>query len=182
MAVLGKRLRFTVPAALLVAALLAMDCGGARAESLEDAVKATYVYKFAPFVTWPAPVRGDAFYICVYGSDDIASLLPQATTGQDVDGHHITVRSIADADIPADCRILYVAGSPAGDTVLAAAHSRPVLTVTDESGLEHGIVRLIVIDHHVRFDIDAKLAADAGLSISSKLLGLAHAVTPQGRN
>ena len=171
MAVLSSRLRQSVSAALLVAELLA--CGGVRAESLEDAVKATYVYKFAPFVTWPASIHGDAFTICVYGSDDITSLLPQATVGQDIDGRRIAVRSIAGAEIPADCQVLYIARWPTGAAVLVAARGRPVLTVTDENGIEHGIVRLIVIDHHVRFDIDTRLATEAGLSISSKLLGLA---------
>ena len=180
MAVLARRTRLAVSAALLIAALSA-DSSLARAESLEDAVKATYIYKFAPFVTWPPQAQGDAFSICVSGTDEIANLLPPATAGQDVDGRRIAVRTISGTDIPADCRILYVAASPAEEAVLGAAHGRPVLTITNESGLGHGIVRLIVIDHHVRFDVDTKLAADAGLPISSKLLVLAHAVTPQGR-
>lgn len=180
MALLGKRRRGSTAVLLSLCALLAAT-GCARAESLEDAIKATYVYKFAPFVTWPAAAHSDVFTVCVFGADDVSALLPQATAGQEVDGRHIAIRSLTAADVPSDCRILYVANAPAAQPLLAALHGRSILTVTDGNSPEHGIVQFIVIDHHVRFDIDEKLAAQSGLLISSKLLGLAHAVAPQGR-
>jgi hypothetical protein len=62
--------------------------------------------------------------------------------------------------------------------MLASAHGKPVLTVMDGTQADHGIVEFTVVQHHVRFDIDNGLATEGGLSISSKLLGLANTVTP----
>jgi hypothetical protein len=146
---------------------------------LEDAVKAAYIYKFAPFVTWPPATPDAAFGICVDGIDKISALLPQATAGQQIDGHRIVVRAVSASALPPDCRILYIAD--ASDGVLDAVRTRPVLTVTNDTGGAHGIVNLRMVEQHVRFDIDMALAEQAGLSISSKLLSLAHAITPAAK-
>ncbi len=58
---------------------------------------------------------------------------------------------------------------------------RPVLTVTDSSPTARGIISFVVIGDHVRFDIDEAQADAVGLHISSKLLGLAHAVHRDAR-
>ena len=159
----------------LAALLLALLPSTADAASpLEDAVRATYVYKFAPFVTWPGTTAGGSFTICVAGTDGVSALLPQAIAGQKFNGQPFVLRPIA-ADVPGDCRILYVA--PSASSVLATLHTRPVLTIAGGE-TNDAIIRLIVLNHHVRFDIDAGRATGAGLSISSKLLSLARTVTP----
>jgi hypothetical protein len=55
------------------------------------------------------------------------------------------------------------------------------VTVIDSGLKARGVISFVIQDNHVRFDIDDALAADGGLTISSKLLGLAHAVKPRGQ-
>jgi hypothetical protein len=50
------------------------------------------------------------------------------------------------------------------------------VTVTDSGLSVHGMISFVIENNHVRFDIDDAMAAEGGLVISSKLLGLAHAV------
>jgi YfiR/HmsC-like len=165
--------------AALALACAALPAMGEEPAALEDGIKATYVYKFAPFVTWPKPAAaGAAFAVCVSGADGVTQLLPQAVAGQQVNGHAIELRRLADADTPDNCQILYVAASPASAQLVEAARGKPILTVTDGALSDHGIVRFVVVGHHVRFDIDESLAVSGGLSISSKLLGLANQVMP----
>jgi hypothetical protein len=57
-----------------------------------------------------------------------------------------------------------------------AFKDRPVVTVTDSGISAHGIINFVVVDNHVRFDIDEAAADAIGIKISSKLLELAHAV------
>lgn len=176
MAVLSKRL------AALIAVFALTGVARADNASLEYAVKAAYVYKFAPFVTWPAaafPQTNSPINLCISGSDEVTKLLPQVAAGQSVNGHPLVVRVLADGVDPQGCQILYVANSPAASQVLTAAAGKPVLTIIDAGGAAHGIVQFTVVQHHVRFDIDNGAATQDGLSISSKLLGLANAVTPQ---
>lgn len=151
--------------------------------SLEYAVKATFVYKFAPFVTWPgAPKANGAFPICVSGQDQVAPLIATVAHGQDVEGRPIDVRQVNSGPEVQGCAILYIASpdSRKARALLLAARGKPILTITDSGRTDqHGIIDFCVLHGHVRFNIDQSQAAEAGLTISSKLLNLANAVTPE---
>jgi hypothetical protein len=180
MAVLGKGRGLF---AAVVATLLLAGSAQARAETggLELAVKATYLYKFAPFVTWPAAVMGPfrPLAICVQGADPFGPLLDRAVAGQTVAGRPVVVRRVSRLEPEQGCAIAYVAGSPTQSQVqaLAAVEKTPVLTVTDAArGEAKGIVHLMLDGGKVRFAIDAARAQGAGIEISSKLLALAVTV------
>ncbi|HTQ15078.1 MAG TPA: YfiR family protein [Rhizomicrobium sp.] len=156
--------------------LAAGDAAGAAREqaSLVAAIKATYLYKVAPFVTWPAPPQG-SFTICTTGDDDVTALAPQVVANQQVNGVPISLRNIADSKSADGCQILYIADNapdPAG-----ALAGKPILTVAGRPDANGEIVRFVVVGDHVRFDIDNRQAEDSGLKISSKLLSLAHRTT-----
>jgi hypothetical protein len=158
--------------------VLASSAASADDSALEYAVKATYLYKFAPFVTWPtAAAQKNTFDLCLSGSDDVTKLAPEAAEGQSVNGKPFAVRTLAAGQSADNCQILYVASSPTAAQTLDAVRNKPVLTITDAAA-GHSIIGFVVVQHHVRFDIDNSLATSAGLSISSKLLSLAHAVKP----
>jgi hypothetical protein len=157
----------------------------ARAEpSLELAVKATYLYKLAPFVSWPAQAwaaPNAPLMICVQGADPFGPLLDQAVGGQAVAGHPVEVRRLARLDASSGCQIAFVAGGPGQSQAqaLSAVSGAPVLTVTDDEGRgaeAKGIVHLLIDGGKVRFSIDAAQADHNGVAISSKLLALAVAV------
>jgi len=162
-------------AILLCAALLGAIPKASAETPLEDAVKATYVYKFAPFVSWPTPLgASEPFVICSMGSDRVTALLPGITAGQRIDNHPIQVRAVAaEGDLSA-CRILYVANDAAGASALVGVRGKPILTITGDGG--GAVIQLVNIERHVSFDIDDKLASESGLRISSKLLDLARKV------
>jgi hypothetical protein len=160
---------------------------GARADvSLEYAVKAAYLPKFVPFITWPdgafespnAPVT-----ICVLGNDPFGGKLEQAAGGLKSGDRTIAVRYLPAPDAAASCQILFLGkqdGAVAEGT-LDAMKGRPVVTVTDSGLKSRGMISFLIDANHVRFDIDAAAAAQDGLAVSSKLLGLAHAVKQRGQ-
>jgi hypothetical protein len=151
-------------------------------DSLEIAVKAAYLYKFAPFVSWPAASfqgSSDPFDICIVGDDPFGTVLDRAVANQRVDGRAILVHRLAKADRKASCQILYVGGPPARvKEALQAVSGMPVLTVTSGPAAP-GIVDFVIDQGRVRFRLDDQAAAENGLTISSKLLSLAVSVTPR---
>jgi len=151
--------------------------------SLEYAVKAAYLAKFAPFIDWPDSAfagPGAPLTLCILGSDPFGADLDKATAGQKDGDHPLVLRRLAAADAASGCQILFVHDQALAEQALEAAKTQPVVTVTDSGIRAHGVISFVVIDNHVRFDIDVASAGAVGLSISSKLLGLAHAVRQKG--
>ena len=173
---------------LLLALALGLLPGSLRAApSLEYAVKAAYLPKFIPFITWPdgAFAGADApFTICLLGADRFGGKLDQAAAGLRSGDHAVQVRHLAASDPSANCQLIFLptGSDPAlAQGTLNAMRGRPVVTVTDSGVPVHGMISFVIENNHVRFDIDDAMAAEAGLAISSKLLGLAHAVRMRGQ-
>lgn len=166
----------------LAAALLALPAPARAQEGVpEYAVKATFLYKFAPFVTWPPAdfeSPSSPLVICVAGEDPFGPVLDQALNGQKVDQHPIQARRLKAADRPAGCHILYLGAG--ANAVQSAARGAHVLTVTDSAvGSQRGVVHFVVANNRIRFHVDDQAAAQNSLSISSKLLSLALSVRPR---
>jgi hypothetical protein len=178
----------------LVSVIAALHLAGVRVAAAERplvtseyAVKAAFLYNFAKFVEWPAAAfRGprDPMTLCVLGEDPFGGELDQTVDGKTVLGRQIVVRRFAKPAGLEDCRILFVSSSeaPRFDQVLAALGGRAVLTVGEDEAFARGggIISFVIRENRVRFQIDRAAAARAGLSISSRLLEVAEAVTGGG--
>ncbi len=155
--------------------------------SLEYAVKATYLYKLAPFVNWPPGTFNspDApFDICVVGPDPFDDFLEKAVSGHSFGTHPFRIQRMETIGSGDDCQIAFI-GYVQPEKIreaLQALHGRPVLTVTDsrQADFAGSIVHFVVRRGHVRFEIDNAAATRNHLVISSKLLNLALAVKGAG--
>ena len=166
--------------------LLGFSAGAASAvdtNSLELAVKATFIYKFQFYVSWPSRVfasPSSPFTVCIDGSDPFGDLIDQAVSGQSVGGRAISVLRLRSVAADDRCQMLYIAtGDPRSTRQeLTAVAGRPVLTITDEVSEDaaKGMINFVMADDRVRFEIDAAAAARSGLPISSKLLDVALSV------
>lgn len=172
--------RFAAFVALILAALLSTPAP-APAQTSEELVKATFLYRFVSFVTWPPASFSDpnaAIRLCVIGAPPFARTLAQAVEGQRVDNRTFEVRQLADLEEAPHCHVLYVAGERT-DEALRELRGTPVLTITDGSlGGAHtrGVIHFAIVEDRVRFHIDDALAAQGGLTLSSRLLALAVSV------
>ena len=166
---------------LCVVCVLAAQPADARAPALETSIKATYLYKFAPFVTWPESDPAKPFTICIVGADPFGAVLDQAVAGQVYAQRPLQLARIETVNRQSGCDIAYLGGSRAQpvEAALEALRGAPVLTVTDGSAPD-GIIAFRLDAGHVRFRVDEEAAADSGLTISSKLLSLALSIRTKG--
>lgn len=185
------RLRARTPARLLALLLACTACEAspqpgthpAPAVSLEYAVKATYLYKLAPFVNWP-PATFESpeqpFRICVAGDAPFDAYLQQAIAGRSLGTHPFEVHRLETLTPDSQCQIVFISrlSSQTVRQALDAVSGKPVLTVVDstEPHAEGGIVQFVIERGRVRFVIDTGAAARNHITISSKLLNLALAV------
>lgn len=143
--------------------------------ALEYQVKASYLYNFVHFVSWPADVFGDddKFNLCVVGADRFGNAL-DIFTGERVDNHEIIVRRLQQPAQAHDarCHLLFVAADAADPTAIAS--ERGMLTVGEVAGFleQGGIINLIEVRGRIRFQVNQQSAQQVGLIVSSRLLNL----------
>lgn len=160
--------------ALIPAALAAAD-----GDSLEYTVKAAYLFKFGIYVDWPSgtfPSPSSPLNLCVVGEDPFGATLDGVVSGQRVENHPVVLLRLKTLTRDAGCHIAYAASADALPNIDATRGSG-ILTVGDGRGAS--IISFVIKDNRVRFTIDEQAAAQNGLAISSKLLGLALNVTPR---
>lgn len=151
--------------------------------SLEYAVKATYLYKLAPFVDWPPGTFTSAdapFDICLLGRNPFGGFLEKAVAGRKLGTHPFRIRKLVDATPGAGCQIVFIGGMRTDKVreALQAFTGEPVLTVADSNttSATGSVVKFVIRRGHVRFEVDNAAAVRNHLAISSKLLDLAAAV------
>ena len=144
----------------------------------EYQVKAAFLYNFAKFVQWPqAADKSQPLTVCVFGDAAFGDVLQQMVGGKSVQGRDVAVRRLRAGDDSRACQILFISAADARHTaeLLAGASGAPVLTVGETTPFrrEGGLVRFYVEGNRLRFQINANGAQQAGLKISSQLLGIA---------
>ncbi len=154
----------------------------AQAQPLELSVKSAFLLKFARYVEWPPqarPASGAPIRICIIGNDPFGGVIDRAAVGERIGEHGVDVRRLASAQAASGCHVAFVRGGGGRSTaaLLDGLRGSPVLTVTDSRyGSARGMIHFALSEGRVSFHIDAAAAARDGLSISSRLLGIALSV------
>jgi hypothetical protein len=166
---------------LLALALAAVTPSSAAAagESVfnEYQVKAAFIKNFVKFVEWPSRPSG-GLTLCILGDDPFREALkgPDDVGG----GRSLTYRRIGKLQDADGCQILFVTRKEAQalPEILAALAGRDVLTIGDSETLakEGLMIGFLLEEQKVRFEANLEPVRRAGLSISSRLLGLAKTV------
>ena len=148
-----------------------------------DVVKEALIYNFTKFVQWdpsPAAFPGRRFRLCILGKDRFGEAFDRKLAERTIGGKPIMVLRANDLAQLETCNLLFVSSSEeaALSKVIGSTVGSPVLTIGETQGFfdAGGIIRLVVENNKVRFDINAAAAKRAGLKISSQLLKLARDV------
>lgn len=166
---------------LILACTLVLP-SGAQAEDNEAVYKqqSLFLYKFLGFVKWPQVVyEGDVKVVdlCIFGQDKLTVIDQIAAKAQTLNKTKLNIRrnsSIADIS---SCNMVYISGSKKGESasIISAASKLPILTVSEIDGdsKNGAIVEFVISENTLRFVINNKAAATAGLSMDSDLLEIA---------
>lgn len=176
-----------LPHALVVACAclaLAWPAGRIAAEPPgTNAVKADMLCNMAKFVQWPeamvAQNRGQ-LVVAVLGEDDLAATIASVLSSRSVNGKPVFVRFARRVQDVRGCQIVYIASSETARLaeIVAALHGTPTLTLADLDGFaaRGGMVGFTGTAPNIRFEICVSRANEAGLTVSSRLLAVAHVV------
>lgn len=155
----------------------AADPGEANG-TLEQRVKAAFLFRFTEFVTWPneaLPRAASPFVIAVAGSESYAEALRRVAAGRDILGHAVQVRRVSDLAV-APAQILFI---PDGERRrlrewVRAAPRHALIVTESHDALDHGsVINFVLAEGRVRFEISLDSAEKRRLRLSSRLLALA---------
>ncbi|GAB2769490.1 hypothetical protein GCM10027275_09980 [Rhabdobacter roseus] len=171
-----------------VACLLLLAAVGLHAQpapSLEDRVKAVFLFNFTQFVAWPEqafPAAEAPLVIGVLGENPFGTYLREVVTGETMGSHPIVVEHYREGKDLKPCHILFVS---AGNThrlpeILQECQEKGILTVGDAPAFlaMGGMIRLYRQAGKIRLQINPERTRAAGLTLSAKLLRLADLSVP----
>jgi len=178
------RRRLKLAVRLLLAGLVVSGfcvCAPAQEQPTEYQVKAAFLEKFGKFVEWPDTAfagAGAPLVIGVFGENPFRDDLENLAAKDTINGRAIVVRQIKS---PADlkgCHVVFIPASMKArePEALAAVRGLGILTVgePDDFIQQGGMIKFVVENSRIRFEINGAAAHCAGLKISSKLLALAR--------
>src|SRR5262245_8739186 len=160
MASVIRRLVLTV---LLVATACTLAAASSeQAEStLENDVKATFLFNFTKYVEWPAAVfqsDDEPFRVCVIGSAAFSGAVDRVIASESVGGHPLVHATAETPEAARTCHLLFISRAELsrGDRLLAATRGAAVLTVGDTPEVlrRGGTIALVVEGNRVRFDVN----------------------------
>ena len=167
---------------MLVTAIVCLATASRAQPTLENDVKATFLYNFTKFIEWPPPPSPapPPFRLCVLANPEFTRAVDRTIAGESVEGRHLErVEPRSVGDVPS-CSMLYVGREHIDRSarLLAAARDLPVLTVGEGPQFVQrgGAIGFVLENNRVRFDINARAVQLAGLKVSSKLLRVARSV------
>jgi hypothetical protein len=155
--------------ALLALSLCITAVPASHAQTNDGALKAAYIYNIAQFTVWPANAGARPLNVCVGSGHPLWQSL-RGLHGKPVGERRLAVVEPG-AAAPCDVAVLRTGAAR------PVAESNGTLAIVDEPANGYaGAVALVEEAQQLRFDIDTKEAARAGLRFSSRLLRLARNV------
>lgn len=171
-----------LPLWLLTSILAAAVSAPIVAATGEYDVKAAYLYNFASFATWPASAFDGAagpLRVCTVGPDMFGPVLADTLRDERIGSHPLVLVTAPPAGELRRCHILFIPARAANsDAILRAVAGAPVLTVGESDSFlrDGGVVRFVVENGRVRFDVNPAAVTTAGVTLNSRLLQVARQV------
>lgn len=146
-------------------------------------IQAAFLIKFSSYVKWPDDAFSgpeDPIIVGIVGRDPFGSSVDKIARSMKANGRNVEVRRYINPASLTKCHILFVPSSEKENMPeIKAAMSRYfVLLVGNFPGFleQTGIINFVMVGNKIRFNISKRNYRKAGLSISSKLLSVAHEV------
>jgi hypothetical protein len=155
-------------------------------DSSEYLIKAGFIFNFAKFVEWPsnAFAQPDSpIVIGILGTDPFGTIIDKIVQDKKIGTRGFVVKRLkwgVDLKELRECKILFIGASERAhmDELVQMLRGLPVLTVGETPGFAErgGVIRFVLEDNRVRFEVNVVAARQADLTISSRLLTLARII------
>lgn len=150
--------------------------------SREQKIKAAYLYHLTKFIDWPGQHSNKlskSINVCIIGQQPFANFLQQLESKK-AKGRPIKVISteLSSTSNPQCHIVFYQSSKQAKGEQLQKFARQGALTVGEKDSFtsQGGMVGMVVVDNHIRLQINYQLTKQAGILVSANLLEVATIV------
>ena len=159
-------------------------CGRALGGGFDESqIKATFLFHFTQFVTWPDTSfasTNSPIVMGLVGKDPFNGILEEVIRGEAVRGRKLECRRLEPGAGLRECHLLFISRSETArlPEILSNLHGATVLVVGDVDGFcqSGGMMNLVTEANRVAVELNPAAAKRAGLKVDSRLQRLARLI------
>jgi hypothetical protein len=142
----------------------------------EFELKATFIFRFAQYTSWPSLSNKDTL-LCVLGPKEIFDEL-EKFKDRKINGRAVRVIKLPSIKNAADCQVVFIGARENFNSIMPILRPLPILVIGDsaEAFEEKAVIVLVTEPNRISFKINRTQANNVGLLVSAQLLKLAKEV------
>ena len=156
----------------------AKRCSGQQTTDYK--VHANIIYRFTKYIEWPENKQTGDFVIGVVGDSPVYEELRTLTASKSVGNQRIIIRKVAANAAVYSCSVLFISIEESRSLKRTAlvTTGMPILLITEDTGLakKGSCINFIIVDDHLKLEINKNNIISRNLNIASELLKLATIV------
>ncbi|MDW8331027.1 MAG: YfiR family protein [Cyclobacteriaceae bacterium] len=145
-------------------------------ERPEHEIHAAMLFNFIKYVQWPDEGAAGDFVVGVMGEDNVFNTLKAWYDGKPKGAKKYVIKKLTSADEAAACHVVYLGKSKSKefDSIKAAISGKPVLTVTDGTGLgqKGSCINFRIIDGKLKWELNQSTVTSSNLKVSGQLASM----------
>ena len=145
-------------------------------QGADHAIQANIIYRFTKYIDWPADKKSGDFVIGIVGDSPLYDALKGFIGNKTAGAQKIVIKRFSASSGAFDCQILFVSDDESGmlRKIAAGTLNTPILLVTESDGLARkgSCINFVVVDDHLKLEINKSNIEKRNLSIASELLQL----------
>ncbi len=145
--------------------------------------KSVFTLSFMRYIGWPEETRQGDFVIGVVKNKEVADWLRSLSKDKKFGYQNVVIKEFKSPDEISDCQVLFISGyinySKYASTIADKLGGKNTLIISERRGAtKYGsMINFVIKDDKLKFEIHKANASKFGLQISSKLGGMASAIT-----
>lgn len=140
------------------------------------AIHANIVYRFTKYIDWPEDKKNGDFVIGIVGDSPLYEELKRFIANKKVGAQKIVIKRFPPSLTSYNCHILFITEEKSSSLKKIAEHTRgtSTLLVSESDGLARrgSCINFIVIEDHLKLEINKTNIEQRDLSIATELLSL----------
>ncbi len=145
--------------------------------------KSIFTLSFIRHIGWTESAKEGDFVIGVVRDREISDWMTKLSKGKKFGFQNVVIKEFKSPEEVTDCQVVYVSSNVNFDrhaaTIASKVNGKSTLIITESAGAcnSGSMINFVIKDDKLKFEIHKANAAKFGLQISSKLEGMANAIS-----